>query len=69
MIVREPFVGQDDWSWCLLSLVKQLNQALGLTSLVVSHDLQETLSITDHVIMMQTIGRISGFTRCDAGIG
>ena len=49
----EPFVGQDPIGLgVLLSLVKQLNQALGLTSLVVSHDLQETLSIADHVIMI-----------------
>ena len=49
----EPFVGQDPIGLgVLLSLVKQLNKALGLTSLVVSHDLQETLSIADHVIMI-----------------
>lgn len=49
----EPFVGQDPIGLgILLSLVKKLNQALGLTSLVVSHDLQETLSIADHVIMI-----------------
>jgi phospholipid/cholesterol/gamma-HCH transport system ATP-binding protein len=49
----EPFVGQDPIGLgVLLSLVKKLNQALGLTSLVVSHDLQETLSIADHVIMI-----------------
>ena len=49
----EPFVGQDPIGLgVLLSLVKQLNQALGLTSLVVSHDLQETLTIADHVIMI-----------------
>ncbi len=49
----EPFVGQDPIGLgILLSLVKKLNQALGLTSLIVSHDLQETLSIADHVIMI-----------------
>lgn len=49
----EPFAGQDPIGLgVLLSLVKKLNQALGLTSLVVSHDLQETLSIADHVIMI-----------------
>lgn len=49
----EPFVGQDPIGLgVLLSLVRRLNQALGLTSLVVSHDLQETLSIADHVIMI-----------------
>lgn len=49
----EPFAGQDPIGLgVLLSLVKQLNQALGLTSLMVSHDLQETLSIADHIIMI-----------------
>lgn len=49
----EPFVGQDPIGLgVLLSLVKQLNTALGLTSIVVSHDLSETLSIADHIIMI-----------------
>ena len=49
----EPFVGQDPIGLgVLLSLIKQLNKTLGLTSLVVSHDLHETLSIADHVIMI-----------------
>ena len=49
----EPFVGQDPIGLgMLLSLIKELNQALGLTSIVVSHDLKETLSIADHVLMI-----------------
>ena len=49
----EPFVGQDPIGLgVLISLVKRLNQALGLTSLVVSHDLRNLLSIADHVIMI-----------------
>ena len=49
----EPFVGQDPIGLgVLLSLVKRLNQALGLIVGIVSHDLQETLSIADHVIMI-----------------
>ena len=49
----EPFVGQDPIGLgVLLSLIKQLNKTLSLTSLVVSHDLHETLSIADHVIMI-----------------
>lgn len=49
----EPFAGQDPIGLgVLLTLVKELNQALGLTSVVVSHDLAETLSIADHVIMI-----------------
>lgn len=49
----EPFVGQDPIGLgMLLSLIKELNLALGLTSIVVSHDLKETLSIADHVLML-----------------
>lgn len=49
----EPFAGQDPIGLgVLLTLVKKLNHALGLTSIVVSHDLAETLSIADHVIMI-----------------
>ncbi len=55
----EPFVGQDPIGLgVLLSLVKQLNTALGLTSIVVSHDLAETLSIADHIIMIAN-GRVA----------
>ena len=32
----------------LMRLIRRLNDALGLTSIVVSHDLQEVLSIADY---------------------
>ena len=42
----EPFVGQDPISMgVLVRLIRLLNDALGLTSIVVSHDLTETASI------------------------
>lgn len=49
----EPFTGQDPISMgILLELVKTVNQALGLSSLMVSHDLNEALSISDYAIII-----------------
>jgi phospholipid/cholesterol/gamma-HCH transport system ATP-binding protein len=45
----EPFAGQDHISMgVLMRLIRTLNDALGLTSIIVSHDLQEVLSISDY---------------------
>ncbi|EOD80419.1 putative ABC transporter, ATP-binding protein YrbF [Grimontia indica] len=49
----EPFVGQDPITMgVLVSLIRNLNQALGLTSIVVSHDVPEVMSIADHVYLL-----------------
>jgi phospholipid/cholesterol/gamma-HCH transport system ATP-binding protein len=49
----EPFTGQDPISMnVLLKLVKQLNITLGLTSIIVSHDVNEVLSIADNVYVL-----------------
>ncbi len=49
----EPFTGQDPISMgVLLTLIRTVNQALGLTSLMVSHDLAEALSISDYVVII-----------------
>lgn len=49
----EPFTGQDPISMnVLLKLVKQLNSTLGLTSIIVSHDVNEVLSIADNVYVL-----------------
>jgi phospholipid/cholesterol/gamma-HCH transport system ATP-binding protein len=46
----EPFTGQDPISLgVLVKLIRETNQALKLTSIVVSHDVAETLSIADDV--------------------
>lgn len=46
----EPFTGQDPISLgVLVQLIRETNQALKLTSIVVSHDVEETLSIADDV--------------------
>src|SRR5579862_3068140 len=45
----EPFSGQDPISMgVLVKLIRSLNDALGLTTVIVSHDVQETLSIADY---------------------
>lgn len=49
----EPFTGQDPISMgVLVKLIRTLNDALGLTSVIVSHDVQETLSIADYVYII-----------------
>lgn len=49
----EPFTGQDPISMgVLIKLIRKLNEALGLTSVIVSHDVQETLSISDHAYVI-----------------
>ena len=54
----EPFTGQDPISMgVLVSLVHQLNDAGGLSSIIVSHDVPETLGIADHVYVIAS-GRI-----------
>lgn len=49
----EPFTGQDPISMgVLMRLIRSLNDALGLTSIVVSHDVQEVMSIADQVYVI-----------------
>lgn len=49
----EPFAGQDPISMgVLVKLIKALNQTLSLTSIVVTHDVTEVLSIADYVYIM-----------------
>jgi phospholipid/cholesterol/gamma-HCH transport system ATP-binding protein len=46
----EPFTGQDPISrGVLVSLISELNSALNICSIVVSHDVTDTLSISDYV--------------------
>ncbi|NMT93046.1 phospholipid ABC transporter ATP-binding protein MlaF, partial [Vibrio alginolyticus] len=57
----EPFVGQDPITMgVLVELIKDLNQALGLTSIVVSHDVPEVMSIADWVYLLAD-GKIIAF--------
>lgn len=49
----EPLTGQDPIAkGVILQLIKRLNDALGLTSIVVSHDVLETLSIADYAYIV-----------------
>jgi phospholipid/cholesterol/gamma-HCH transport system ATP-binding protein len=49
----EPFAGLDPISLGTAArLIRQLNDAMGLTSIVVSHDLDETFHIADQVIVL-----------------
>ncbi len=49
----EPFAGLDPISLGTAArLIRRLNDALGITSIVVSHDVQETFHIADQVIIL-----------------
>ncbi len=49
----EPFSGLDPISLGTAArLIRQLNDSMGLTSLFVSHELEETFQIADHVIIL-----------------
>ena len=53
MLYDEPFTGQDPISMgVLMKLIRALNDALQLTSVVVSHDVEEVLSIADYVYIL-----------------
>jgi phospholipid/cholesterol/gamma-HCH transport system ATP-binding protein len=56
----EPFAGQDPIAMgVLVQLIRLLNDTLGLTSVLVSHDIAESLSICDHAIVIAD-GRVIG---------
>ncbi|MDC9728396.1 MAG: ATP-binding cassette domain-containing protein [Methyloprofundus sp.] len=56
----EPFTGQDPISLgVLVSLIQALNKTLHLTSIIVSHDVQETASIADYIYVLSQ-GKIAG---------
>ncbi|GLK89211.1 ATP-binding cassette domain-containing protein [Pseudomonas turukhanskensis] len=53
LMYDEPFVGQDPIAMgILVRLIRLLNDALGITSIVVSHDLAETASISDYLYVV-----------------
>lgn len=55
----EPFAGLDPISLGTAArLIRELNDAMGLTSIVVSHDLDETFGIADQVVVLAN-GRIA----------
>ncbi|MDR6212621.1 ABC transporter ATP-binding protein [Paracidovorax wautersii] len=49
----EPFAGLDPISLgTAAQLIRQLNDAMGLTTIIVSHDLEETFNLADHVVIL-----------------
>jgi phospholipid/cholesterol/gamma-HCH transport system ATP-binding protein len=58
LIYDEPFVGLDPISLgVILRLIRQLNEALGITSIVVSHDVRELATIA-HDSYLLSAGRV-----------
>ena len=56
----EPFTGQDPISMgVLVHLIKSLNNILGLTSIIVSHDVHDTMAIADYIYVLSG-GKIVG---------
>lgn len=56
----EPFTGQDPISLgILVALIHTLNQTLGMTSIIVSHDVPETLGIADYAYVIAD-GKVIG---------
>lgn len=60
LMFDEPFAGQDPISMgVLVKLIRLLNDALGVTSIIVSHDVPETCSIADYVYVIAD-GKVIG---------
>lgn len=59
----EPFAGQDPISMgVIVRLISEINRALGLTCIVVSHDVNEVLSIADYAYIVAEQHIIAGGT-------
>nr|VFJ77128.1 MAG: phospholipid/cholesterol/gamma-HCH transport system ATP-binding protein [Candidatus Kentron sp. FW] len=53
ILYDEPFTGQDPITMgVLVQLIRRLNDALSLTSILVSHDVAETASIADYLYVL-----------------
>lgn len=60
MLYDEPFTGQDPIGrGVLVKLIRELNDILGLTSVLVSHDVEETASIADYTYIISE-GKVLG---------
>jgi phospholipid/cholesterol/gamma-HCH transport system ATP-binding protein len=59
LMYDEPFTGLDPIAMGVTAnLIRRLNNATGATSLVVTHDVQESLQIADYVYLMAAGGRV-----------
>jgi phospholipid/cholesterol/gamma-HCH transport system ATP-binding protein len=53
MLYDEPFTGLDPISFgVIVRLIRELNDSLGATSVIVTHDVQEALGVVDYVWFM-----------------
>ncbi len=53
ILYDEPFAGQDPISMgVIVRLIRSLSESLGLTSVVVSHDVPEVMSIADYIYIV-----------------
>jgi len=53
MLYDEPFTGLDPISLgAIARLIRELNDSLGATSIIVSHDVEECLDLVDHLYFM-----------------
>jgi phospholipid/cholesterol/gamma-HCH transport system ATP-binding protein len=60
ILYDEPFTGQDPITMgVLIKLIKSLNESLNLTSVLVSHDVQEAASISDYIYLLSG-GKVIG---------
>ncbi len=60
ILYDEPFTGQDPISMgVLVQLIRNMNDALSLTSVIVSHDIQETMAIADKIYIISQ-GKVVG---------
>ena len=58
ILYDEPFTGLDPISFgVIVRLIRELNDSLGATSVIVTHDVQEALGVVDYVYFMAA-GRI-----------
>ena len=56
----EPFTGQDPITvGVIMKLIRMLNETLGITSIIVSHDVQEVSSISDYLYVISE-GKVVG---------
>ncbi len=63
LIYDEPFAGLDPISLgVILRLIRRLNDALRITSIVVSHDVQEISTVADHVFLLSGGKVVAGGT-------
>ena len=58
ILYDEPFTGLDPISFgAIVRLIRELNDSLGATSIIVTHDVQEALGVVDYVYFMAA-GRV-----------